>query len=62
MSDKPATDRRSFLKWAGFGAAGTVTAVASSQTAKADETENLDGSARYLETDHVKKVYKLARF
>ncbi len=62
MSDKPATNRRSFLKWAGFGAAGTVAAVATSSTAAADETVNADGSARYSETDHVKKVYELAKF
>ncbi len=61
MSDKPTTNRRSFLKWAGLGAAGTVTAVATTQTATADEV-NPDGSARYSETEHVKKVYELARF
>ena len=61
MSDKPTTNRRSFLKWVGFGAAGTVAAVAASTTAAADEV-NPDGSARYSETDHVKKVYELSKF
>lgn len=61
MFDKPTTDRRSFLKWIGFGTAGTVAAAAGVQTAVAKEV-NPDGSARYSETDHVKKVYELARF
>ncbi len=61
MSDKPATDRRSFLKWAGFGAAGAVAATASAQTVAADEV-NPHESTGYSETDHVKKVYELARF
>lgn len=61
MSDKPATDRRSFLKWIGFGTAGTVAAVSTAQASVDDET-SLDGSAGYSETDHVKKVYELARF
>ena len=61
MSDKPTTDRRSFLKWIGFGTAGTVVA-ASTAHAEAENKTNLDGSARYSETEHVKKVYDLARF
>lgn len=62
MSDKATTNRRSFLKWAGFGAASSVATVATGQTATAEEAVNADGSARYSETDHVKKVYELARF
>ena len=61
MSEKSTTDRRSFLKLAGLGAAGSVAAVAGSKTANADEV-NSDGNAGYSETDHVKKVYELAKF
>jgi len=61
MSDKQTTDRRSFLKWIGFGTAGTVVAASSAQAETVEQT-NLDGSARYSETEHVKKFYDLARF
>ena len=61
MSDKNATDRRSFLKLATVGAAGAITATAATQTASADETQPGETTG-YTETDHVKKVYELARF
>ena len=61
MSDKSTTDRRSFLKLAGLGAAGSVAATAGAKTASADEADP-KGSDGYSETDHVKKVYELARF
>ena len=55
------TDRRSFLKLAGFGTVGTVAAAASSVTATAEELQptKTDG---YRETEHVKRVYELSRF
>lgn len=55
------TDRRSFLKLAGLGTVGTVAAAASTVTATADELTptKKDG---YQETEHVKRVYDLARF
>jgi len=61
MSEKNTTDRRSFLKLASVGAAGAVIATAGAQTASADEPQ-LDKTTGYSETDHVKKVYELARF
>ena len=55
------TDRRSFLKLAGLGTVGTVAAAASTVTATAGELTpaKTDG---YRETEHVKRVYDLARF
>ena len=61
MSKENATDRRSFLKLASVGAAGAVVATAGAQSAQADASQSGD-SAGYSETDHVKKVYELARF
>jgi len=61
MSDKPTTNRRSFLKWAGLGAASSVAAGTTAKTANSEELEtNLQ--VGYSETDHVKKVYELAKF
>jgi len=62
MSDKATTDRRGFLKWAGLGTAGAVAGSVGAQSAGADEINPDNKSARYTETDHVKKVYELARF
>ena len=59
MADKLATDRRSFLKLAGVGAAGAVAAASGSATAVAQEQ---DTGSVYRETDHVRKVYELQRF
>ncbi len=61
MAEKSTTDRRSFLKWAGLGSAGAVVTTAGVQTAKGEGLSE-DGSKGYSETDHVKKVYELARF
>jgi len=61
MSEKNATDRRSFLKLATVGAAGAVVATAGAQVASADEKQHGETTG-YTETDHVKKVYELARF
>lgn len=55
------TDRRSFLKLAGLGTVGTVAAAASTVTANADEPAP-QGNGDYRESEHVKRVYELARF
>lgn len=54
-------DRRSFLKLASLGTVGTVAAAASSVTAVATELAP-EGRGDYRETEHVKRVYELARF
>jgi phage I-like protein len=61
MSEKSTTDRRSFLKLAGLGTAGVVVTAAGTKTVSAEEIR-AEGSLGYSETEHVKKVYKLARF
>jgi len=65
MSEKTTTDRRSFLKLASVGAASvgaaSVVATAGAQSVSADEKQP-DNTTGYTETDHVKKVYELARF
>ncbi len=61
MTDKLTTDRRSFLKLASVGTASAAVAAVSTVSADAEVTK-ADGSAGYSETDHVKKVYELARF
>ena len=61
MTEKSNTDRRSFLKLAGLGSAGAVAATAGVQTAEAEVQPEGD-SRGYSETDHVKKVYELAKF
>ena len=61
MTGKSTTDRRSFLKLAGLGAAGSVATAAGAKTANADEADP-KRLAGYSETEHVKKVYELARF
>ena len=60
MSEKSTTDRRSFLKLAGLGAVGSVATVAT-KAAQADEVDPKTMTG-YSETDHVKKVYELAKF
>ncbi len=61
MSEKTETNRRSFLKLAGTSAAGAVALAAGNEAASADEALPA-GNAGYSETEHVKKVYELARF
>ncbi|MCP4320176.1 MAG: formate dehydrogenase [Hyphomicrobiales bacterium] len=61
MPDKPTTDRRSFLKLAGMSTAGAVTVAAGTVAADARESLQKEESG-YSETEHVKKVYELARF
>ena len=57
------SDRRSFLKLAGIGAAaGGAALVAGKDKAVAGETEaKTQGGAMYRETDHVRRYYELAR-
>jgi hypothetical protein len=53
--------RRDFLKLASLGGvSGAAAAVLGSETADANVEEGRAGG--YRETDHVKKVYDLARF
>ena len=55
--------RRSFLKLASVGAvASGVAAVAGSEKAEASETGAETASRGYRATEHVRKVYDLARF
>jgi hypothetical protein len=62
-NEKVARSRREFLKTIGVGAgaAGAV-AVTGAGEAKAEAPSLPDGSAGYRETEHVKRVYELARF
>ena len=57
------SDRRSFLKLAGIGAAaGGAALVAGKDSAVASETEaKPKGGAMYRETDHIRRYYELAR-
>ena len=55
------TDRRSFLKLAGLGAAGTAAALTGAP-AGAAASGAAGPSDGYSETDHVRKFYELARF
>lgn len=61
--EKPAADRRSFLKLAGAGVVGgSAAAVAAvSGTTPADAAEKPNDKSLYRETEHVKKFYALAR-
>lgn len=61
-SDKVATDRRGFLKFAGLG---TVAGGAALVTGATTDTAEAAGAPRgngYQETDHVKTFYDTARF
>ena len=59
--EKADTDRRSFLKLASIGAAASGVAAATSVTAQAAEPAPT-GNGQYRESEHVKRVYELARF
>ncbi|MCP4185362.1 MAG: twin-arginine translocation signal domain-containing protein [Hyphomicrobiales bacterium] len=61
MAEKSTTDRRSFLKLASLGSAGAIAATATVQTVNGEVLSD-DSPKGYSETEHVKKVYKLARF
>jgi hypothetical protein len=55
--------RRDFLKLAGLGAAaGSVAGVAKVAPAAATEATPPPGKPGYRETEHVRKVYEVARF
>jgi hypothetical protein len=60
--DKAATSRRGFFRIAvlGAGAAGALTVVGKATGAKAGAPAK--AAAGYRETEHVKRVYALARF
>ena len=61
--DSKAAARRRFLKLASLGAvAGTVAAAAGTRESEAAAVEPEQGGKGYRETEHVKKVYELARF
>jgi len=60
MSENKTTDRRSFLKMASLGAASSIAVATGVQSASADETSQK--ASGYSETDHVRKVYELAKF
>jgi DMSO/TMAO reductase YedYZ molybdopterin-dependent catalytic subunit len=58
-----ASGRRDFLKLAGLGAAaGSVAVAAKVAPAVADEAAASASKPGYRETDHVRKVYEVARF
>jgi hypothetical protein len=55
------SDRRSFLKMAGIGAAaGGAALVTGEKKAVASEVK-AEGGALYRETDHIRRYYELAR-
>jgi anaerobic selenocysteine-containing dehydrogenase len=54
--------RRDFLKLAGTGALGGAAAAAAAAVAPAEAALEAAPKPGYRETDHVKKVYDLARF
>ena len=55
--------RRDFLRLAGGSAAGGVAAVAAAGVAPAKAEESaVKAASGYRESEHVRKVYELARF
>lgn len=61
-NDRTATDRRGFLKFAGFGSvAGAAALLFKSDKAEAAEV-GPDGRLGYRETEHVRTFYESARF
>ena len=60
--DQAATSRRNFLKLSTLGAAATgAAAVMPTGVAQASD-QPAEGNRLYRETEHVKRVYDLARF
>lgn len=57
-----AAKRRDFLKLAGGSAAGGVAAVAAAGVAPAEAASGGTERSGYRESEHVRKVYELARF
>lgn len=56
-------DRRSFLRGAGIGAgAAGMAALVTSKTAEAAPADTGNKASGYRETEHVRRVYDLARF
>ena len=64
MTDKKETrSRREFLKTVGVGAgAAGAAAVTGTAPLPAEAATPAENSAGYRETEHVKRVYELARF
>ena len=62
--DKPqGASRRSFFRAVGLGAgAAGALAVLGEKAAAAEAAPAVEGAAGYRESDHVKRVYALARF
>jgi hypothetical protein len=60
---KETRSRREFLKTVGVGAGAAGAAVVTASVEAPAEAKALpDGGAGYRETEHVKRVYQLARF
>lgn len=63
QEDGSRNGRREFLKLAGLGAAaGSVATVAQAVPAAAAEPAPVADKPGYRETEHVRKVYQVARF
>jgi len=63
QTEKVELDRRGFLRAVGVGAgAAAATAVVASTAVTAAEPKAASSGAGYHETDHVRRVYELARF
>lgn len=56
------SDRRDFLRLAGFGATAGAVAVATGASAGEAEAAESGSGAGYRETAHVRQYYKLASF
>ena len=62
-TEKDLMNRRGFLKVSGIGAVAGAAVVAASDDGRADAAPAAGrASAGYRETEHVKTVYRLARF
>ena len=56
------TGRRDFLKLAGGSAVAGTVGLASTAAAASQDDNQPNDDGRYRETEHVKTVYRLARF
>ncbi len=63
MRERASTDRRTFLKLAGVGLAGSALAVSEGlASAEAASPPKGEESAGYRETEEVRRYYDVARF
>lgn len=63
--DKPGVSRRGLLRGLGLGAAGAAAAgtlVREAEAASTKQAASAPRSGGYRESDHVRRVYELARF